>query len=66
MKKVYVCGIKADSYGISLQSFGLEAIIFNPQDISPERVQDLPGVYLHPIQEANDLEIFALRGTKEQ
>ena len=66
MKNITVAGIPAQNYGSNNYSQGMEVIIFNPKDISVEKVKELPNVFLHPACEPNELEIFALLGTVEQ
>lgn len=66
MRKTEINGIPCDSYGINNYSYGMELIVFNPKDISIEDVLKLDNVWLNPTAKANDLEIFAVKGTVQQ
>ena len=66
MEKVTIHGVAADNYGSSPYSHGMDAIIFSTKNTSIEEVSEMDGVYLNPIKEADDLDIFALQGTQEQ
>ena len=66
MKTIQIGGYTAQNFGSNNYSHEMEAIIFNPKDITPEQVKSLPNVFLHPTCEPNSMEIFALLGTKEQ
>lgn len=66
MKKIFIAGIPAMNFGSNNYSYGLEAITFNPKDITPEQIVELEGCYLHPTCAPNSEEIFALMGTQEQ
>lgn len=63
MKKQNINGIEYTNFGSNNYSRGMEAVVFNPKDITPEDVHNLEGFYLHPTCEPNSLEIFALKGT---
>jgi hypothetical protein len=64
--KTQLHGYNIHNFGKNNYSYNMEAIIFNPKDITPQEVSQLPNVFLHPEFEPNTLEIFALLGTKEQ
>lgn len=66
MKTIEINGYKAQNFGNNNYSYGMEAIIFNPKDITWQQVAELPNVFLHPTVAPNELEIFALLGTNEQ
>lgn len=61
-------GIEYINFGIGAYTQGMEAITFNPKDITFKQVMEMEkeGIFLHPTLEPNSLEIFALKGTKEQ
>lgn len=59
-------GISYYNFGSNNYSCGMEAVIFNPDDITPAQVHFLDGFYLHPTEEPNSLEIFALKGTESE
>lgn len=66
MNKETVNGIEYTNFGSNNYSRGLEAVSFDPKDITPEEVSKLPGFFLHPSLEPNSCEIFALKGTFPQ
>lgn len=66
MNKETINGIEYINFGSNNYSCGMEAVTFNPKDISPDEVAKLPGFFLHPGLEPNSHEIFALKGTLSQ
>ena len=64
--KTIISGYIVDNFGSNNYSHGMEAIVFNPKDVSVREVEKLTNVFLHPTVEPNSLEIFALMGTAEQ
>lgn len=65
MEKIIIQGIPAYNFGKNNYSCNMEAIIFNPKDISVQDVTMLEDIYLHPTCEPNSLEIFAIKGSNE-
>lgn len=66
MKKETINGIEYTNFGSNNYSCGLEAVTFDPKDISPEEVAKLPGFFLHPGLRSDDYQVFALKGTFPQ
>lgn len=66
MNKETINGIKYTNFGSNNYSRGLEAVTFDPKDITPEEVAKLPGFFLHPSELPNNYDIFALKGTFPQ
>lgn len=66
MKKETINGVEYTNFGSNNYSRGMEAVTFDPKDITPEEVAKLPGFFLHPSLEPNSCEIFALKGTTPQ
>lgn len=66
MKTIEIQGHKCTNFGSNNYSHGMEAVVFNPKDLTAKEVAALPGVFLHPTCKPNSLEIFALLGTQEQ
>ena len=65
MKKELLYGYSILNFGENNYSYGMEAIIFDPKEVTPEKVNTLKQVYLHPTLPANGLEIFAVKGSEE-
>ena len=66
MEKDTVNNIEYVNFGANNYSCEMEAVVFNPKDITPEEVQKLHGFFLHPTQKPNQCEIFALKGRAVQ
>ena len=66
MNKVIIHGVEAYNFGSNNYSFGMEAVVFNPANVTVKQIKEMDGVFLHPTCKPNRLEIFALLGTQEQ
>lgn len=66
MQKSTINGIEYTNFGSNNYSRGMEAVTFDPKDITPEEVAKLPGFFLHPGLKPNSHEIYALKGTLPQ
>lgn len=54
------------SFGRNNYSGGMDVITLNPSTVDVEELKKLRAVHLNPFIEPNELEIFALCGTKKQ
>jgi len=68
IQKRRVLGIDYLEFEASEYTCGMVPVIFSPKNISVQGVADLApeGFYLNPNQSPDSLQIFAMRGTKEQ
>lgn len=66
MKKERIGRITYNNFGSNNYSCGLEAVTFDPQEITWKEVLTLDGFFLHPNLKPNDCEIYALKGTAKQ
>lgn len=64
METIIINGIKANLFNKTYN--GMDALTFHLNDIKPLDVLKLEGVFLHPTESPNSIEIFALKGTQEQ
>ena len=66
MKSIIIEGLLGDNYGTNNYSNGMEVIVFNTMINSVDKIMNTEGLFPHPTQEPNSLEIYMLKGTKEQ
>ena len=58
--------VNFDNYGSNNYSHDMQAVVFNPKDIDKTNLESTGIFFIHPTLESNNLEIFALMGTKAQ
>ena len=66
MKSIIINGMLGMNFGENNYSNGMEAITFNTMMNSVDRIMNTEGLFPHPTQEPNALEVYMLKGTKEQ
>ncbi len=66
MKSIIIEGLLGTNFGENNYSNGMEAITFNIMMNSIDKIMNTEGLFPHPTQEPNTLEVYMLRGTQEQ
>lgn len=62
---VIIEGKKVYAFGLKTISFGMNAVVFNPEDTTISDIKKLDNIFLNPFRIPNSLQIFALYGIKE-